>query len=101
MLCMASALTDSSEAEGHIRDARTAVSTGQYDTNILGGWLGCFRCVTTETCANEWYLRTSDKPICLAFDPMGVPPDLSCHYCCVGNGCNTGLVPDYNVLWRP
>ncbi|KAL8625756.1 hypothetical protein ACOMHN_012349 [Nucella lapillus] len=59
------------------------------------------RCVNTQTCFDQWYLQTSDKQICLTFDPLVAPPDMSCHFCCVGAACNTNNVPDPHSLWRP
>lgn len=73
------------------------------------------RCVNAQVCDEQYFQATSDKPLCLDFDP-NIPDDLTCHLCCYEEGqvepngdlttkasnvCNTLDSPPKDTLFRP
>lgn len=62
------------------------------------------RCVNERVCDEQWFQGTSDKPLCLNFDP-NIPDDLTCHLCCYTApgqpACNTLDVPPKDTWYRP
>ena len=52
------------------------------------------RCASHDDCLRE-------NPCPAGFDPDMGGPDLSCAFCCQGNGCNSNTIPHSNELWHP
>lgn len=71
-------------------------ASGQYANEIYK------YCAAEKFCDENWFQATSDKPLCLDYDSaLPVPTDLVCHFCCVGDGCNTLDVPPADTWYRP
>ncbi|XP_048245917.1 integumentary mucin C.1-like isoform X2 [Haliotis rufescens] len=59
------------------------------------------RCVNHRMCLRKWYAETSDISVCTDFKRSNNVLDLTCHFCCVGDNCNTKIIPETHVLFKP
>jgi hypothetical protein len=67
-----------------------------FSTDATGAATIYKRCVDNDTCNTQWFHDTSDVGACLVggtggFDPSR--PNVTCHWCCVQDGCNVGIQP--------
>ncbi|XP_048731534.2 uncharacterized protein LOC125648466 [Ostrea edulis] len=64
------------------------IHDGQANPNIYK------RCVTEHECRYKWLQQTSDLEYCMKYGDVPMTGPYSCHFCCVSDGCNAGLIPD-------
>ncbi|XP_062601098.1 integumentary mucin C.1-like [Saccostrea cucullata] len=57
------------------------------------------RCVSEQECRNKWLHQTSDLDYCLQYGSVPMSGQYSCHFCCVGDGCNAGQIPDKSTYY--
>ena len=52
------------------------------------------RCVDRPTIMKEWVGESADEDYCTQYGVVTNPEAYSCHLGCVGDNCNSGMVPD-------
>ncbi|XP_062592553.1 uncharacterized protein LOC134253995 [Saccostrea cucullata] len=57
------------------------------------------RCVSEQECRNKWLHQTSDLDYCLQYGSVPMSGQYTCHFCCVGDGCNAGQIPDNSTYY--
>ena len=58
-----------------------------------------FRCVDKATCEKEWINESADLDYCKQYGAVQNPAAFECHFCCVGDGCNSNLVPSSSTWY--
>lgn len=62
-------------------------------TDLKSFFLIILRCVDKGTCETKWIDESADLDYCKDYGNVGNPASFECHFCCVGNGCNSEMVP--------
>ncbi|KAK3087579.1 hypothetical protein FSP39_007774 [Pinctada imbricata] len=57
------------------------------------------RCVDEKTCIRDWLMQSSDKEYCVRYGQVSKTDTYVCSFCCVGDDCNTGLLPKNSTLY--
>ncbi|KAK3087413.1 hypothetical protein FSP39_005572, partial [Pinctada imbricata] len=57
-----------------------------------------YRCVDETTCRRKWLQETSDLEYCINLMNKVTTSagTYECHFCCHGDGCNSGITPPNN-----
>eukprot|EP00931_Biecheleriopsis_adriatica_P031193 TRINITY_DN18320_c0_g1_i1.p1 TRINITY_DN18320_c0_g1~~TRINITY_DN18320_c0_g1_i1.p1 ORF type:complete len:308 (-),score=51.86 TRINITY_DN18320_c0_g1_i1:55-978(-) len=58
-------------------------------------------CQSYSVCDAFWWQMSSDRPTCYTPGQIDWVHSMMCHVCCVGDQCNTDVVPPENTIWRP
>eukprot|EP00931_Biecheleriopsis_adriatica_P031194 TRINITY_DN18320_c0_g1_i2.p1 TRINITY_DN18320_c0_g1~~TRINITY_DN18320_c0_g1_i2.p1 ORF type:complete len:139 (-),score=15.14 TRINITY_DN18320_c0_g1_i2:110-526(-) len=58
-------------------------------------------CQSYSVCDAYWWHMSSDRTPCYTPGQINYVNSMTCHVCCVGDQCNTDVVPPENTIWRP
>ncbi|XP_022323933.2 uncharacterized protein LOC111124920 isoform X2 [Crassostrea virginica] len=57
------------------------------------------RCVNETVCKTLWLAQTSDQDQCIQYGTAVTSGDFSCHFCCIFDKCNRGLIPEKSSFY--
>ena len=58
------------------------------------------RCATEHEMRKDWIFETADQDFCKKYGVVKNPSAFSCHFGCVGDSCNSDMLPDEKTWYK-